>query len=81
MVIKKVKKMIRKKLYEYPIYDRLINELELEKDTTEGRDINSSIRSKNKINRAVESQVIKSINIDSKVKKGTKVEIIIPRKL
>lgn len=37
MVIKKVKKIIRKKLYEYPIYDRLINELELEKDTTEGR--------------------------------------------
>ena len=31
MVTKKVKKIIRKKLYEYPIYDRLINELELEK--------------------------------------------------
>ena len=26
MVTKKVKKIIRKKLYEYPIYDRLINE-------------------------------------------------------
>ena len=67
MVIKKVKKIIRKNLYEYPIYDRLINELELEKDTIGGRDINSSIRSKNKINRAVESQVIKNINIDSKI--------------
>ena len=67
MVIKKVKKIIRKKLYEYPIYDRLINELELEKDTIGGRDINSSIRSKNKINRAVESQVIKNINIDGKI--------------
>lgn len=67
MVTKKVKKIIRKKLYEYPIYDRLINELELEKDTAEGGDINSSIRSKNKINRKVESQVIKSINIDSKI--------------
>ena len=42
--------------------------MELEKDTTEGGDINSSIRSKNKINRAVESQVIKNINIDSKIK-------------
>ena len=51
MVTKKVKKIIRKKLYEYPIYERIINELELEKDTTEGGDINSSIRSKNKINR------------------------------
>lgn len=68
MVIKKVKKIIRKKLYEYPIYDRLINELELEKGTTEGGDINSSIKSKNKISRAVESQVIKNINIDSKIK-------------
>ena len=58
MVTKKIKKIIRKKLYEYPIFDRLINELEL----------NSSIRSKNKINRAVESQVIKNINIDSKIK-------------
>ena len=68
MVTKKVKKIIRKKLYEYPIYDRLINELELEKDTTEGGDINSSRRSKNKINRKVESQVIKNISIDSKIK-------------
>lgn len=67
MVTKKVKKIIRKKLYEYPIYDRLINELELEKDTTEGRDINSSIRSKNKISRATERQVIKNISIDSKI--------------
>ena len=67
MVSKKVKKIVRKKLYEYPIYDRLINELELEKDITEGRDINSSIRSKNKINRGIETQVIKSISIDSKI--------------
>ena len=67
MVTKKVKKIIRKKLYEYPIYDRLINELELEKDNTEGRDINSSIRSKNKISRATEGQVIKNISIDSKI--------------
>lgn len=67
MVTKKVKKIIRKKLYEYPIYDRLINELELEKDTTESRDINSSIRSKNKISRATEGQVIKNISIDSKI--------------
>ena len=52
MVTKKVKKIIRKKLYEYPIYDRLINELELEKDTVSGGDINSSIKSKNKISRA-----------------------------
>ena len=67
MVTKNVKKIIRKKLYEYPIYDRLINELELEKDTTESRDINSSIRSKNKISRATEGQVIKNISIDGKI--------------
>lgn len=68
MVTKKVKKIIRKKLYEYPIYERIINELELEKGTTEGGDINSSIRSKNKINRKVESQVIKNMSIDNKIK-------------
>ena len=67
MVTKKVKKIIRKKLYEYPIYDRLINELELEKDTVSGGEINSSIRSKNKISRATEGQVIKNISIDSKI--------------
>ena len=67
MVTKKVKKIIRKKLYEYPIYDRLINELELEKDTVSGVDINSSIRSKNKISRATEGQVIKNISIDGKI--------------
>ena len=67
MVTKKVKKIIRKKLYEYPIYNRLINELELEKDTVSGGDINSSIRSKNKISRATEGQVIKNISIDSKI--------------
>lgn len=67
MVTKKVKKIIRKKLYEYPIYDRLINELELEKDTVSDGDINSSIRSKNKISRATEGQVIKNISIDSKI--------------
>ena len=67
MVTKKVKKIIRKKLYEYPIYDRLINELELEKDTVSGEEINSSIRSKNKISRATEGQEIKNISIDSKI--------------
>ena len=67
MVTKKLKKIIRKKLYEYPIYDRLINELELEKDTVSGADINSSIRSKNKISRATEGQVIKNISIDGKI--------------
>ena len=48
MINKKVKKIIRKKLYEYTIYVRLLNELNLEKDTTEESDINSSIRSKYK---------------------------------
>lgn len=67
MVTKKIKKLIRKRLYEYPIYDRLINELELEKDTISGGDINSSIKSKNKISRATEGQVIKNISIDSKI--------------
>ena len=41
--------------------------MELEKDTTEGGDINSSIKSKNKISKKVESQVIKSMSIDNKI--------------
>ena len=77
MVTKKVKKIIRKKLYEYPIYDRLINELELEKDTVSGGDINSSIRSKNKISRATEGQVIKNISIDSKINEYKKWKALI----
>ena len=77
MVTKKVKKIIRKKLYEYPIFDRLINELELEKDTTEGGDRNSSIRSKNKINRKVESQVIKNISIHTKIKEYKEWKVLI----
>lgn len=67
MVTKKIKKIIRKKLYEYPIYDRLINELELERDTIEGMDINSSIRSKNKVSRNLENQIIKNISIENKI--------------
>lgn len=67
MVTKKIKKIIRKKLYEYPMYDRLINELELEKDSLEGMDINSSIRSKNKVNRKIENQIIKNISIENKI--------------
>lgn len=67
MVTKKIKKIIRKKLYEYSMYDRLINELELEKDSLEGMDINSSIRSKNKVNRKIENQIIKNISIENKI--------------
>lgn len=45
----------------------MINELNLEKNMTEGSDINSSIRSKYKISRKVESQVIKNINIGVRI--------------
>lgn len=68
MSVNKIKKFIRKKLYEYPLYDRLINDLEINKETKEGRDINSFIRSKNKISNSIESQVIKNIACDNKIK-------------
>ena len=77
MVTKKVKRIIRKKLYEYPIYERIINELELEKDTMEGGDINASIRSKNKISRKVETQVMKNMGIDNKIKEYQNWKILI----
>lgn len=68
MSVNKIKKFIRKKLYEYPLYDRLINDLEMDKETKEGGDINSFIRSKNKISNSIESQVIKNIACDNKIK-------------
>ena len=72
MIINKIKKIIRKRLYEYPLYDRLIKDLEMEKETKEGKDINSFIRSKNKISNSIESQVIKNIACDSKIKEYKK---------
>lgn len=67
MSINKIKKYIRKKLYEYPLYDRLIIELEQNKETATSKDINSFIQSKNKISNSVESKVIKNIACDQKI--------------
>lgn len=67
MSINRMKKFIRKKLYEYPLYDRLIIELEQNKETATSKDINSFIQSKNKISNSVESKVIKNIACDQKI--------------
>ena len=67
MSINRIKKFIRKKLYEYPLYDRLIIELEQNKETATSKDINSFIQSKNKISNSVESKVIKNIACDQKI--------------
>lgn len=68
MSVNKIKKFIRKKLYEYPLYDRLIKDLEMDKEAKEGKDVNSFIRSKNKISNSIESQVIRNIACDNKIK-------------
>lgn len=67
MSINRIKKFIRKKLYEYPLYDRLIIELEQDKEIETSKDINSFIQSKNKISNSVESKVIKNIACDQKI--------------
>lgn len=67
MRIYKIKKIVRKKLSEYPLFYKDIEELEEKKNLTINRDENSFIKSKNKISRNVEIEAIKSIEIDDKI--------------
>ena len=67
MRINKIKKIVRKKLSEYPMFYKDLEELEERKDLSINKDINSFIKSKNKINRSIESEVINNIEIDNKI--------------
>lgn len=67
MRINKIKKIVKKKLSEYPLFYKDIEELEEKKKKTPNRDINSFIRSKNNISRTVEMEAIKDIEIDNKI--------------
>lgn len=68
MRLNKVKKVVRKKIFEYPLFYKDIEELESKKSLSISKDENSFIRSKNKVNRAVETEAIRSIEIDNKIK-------------
>ena len=67
MRINKIKKIVKKKLSEYPLFYKDIEELEEKKKTTPNRDINSFIRSKNNISKTVEMEAIKDIEINNKI--------------
>ena len=64
MRVKKILNYAKSKVSEYPRIDSIVECLELKKD--------SFIRSKNKVNRTVESQAIKNINIDKKIEEYKK---------
>ena len=72
MIVKKILKYVKSKVSEYPRIDSIVECLELKKDIPNNVDVNSFIRSKNKVNRTVESQAIKNINIDKKIEEYKK---------
>ena len=67
--IKEVRKKVKNKLYQYPIFESMLKELQDEKNNcNSNRDINSYIRSKGKVNRNIENIVINNEIIDNKIK-------------
>lgn len=81
MRIKEIMNYVKIKVSEYPKIDSIIEGLELNKEIENNRDINSYIQSKNKINRTVEVQAIKNVNIDKKIKEYKKWKEIIKKEL
>jgi len=81
MRVKKILSSVREKINEYPKIDSIIEGLELSKNTENSKDVNSFIKSKNKINRAVELQAIKNINIDQKIDEYKKWQKLIKQEL
>lgn len=81
MRVKKILNYVKSKVSEYPRIDSIVECLELKKDIPNNVDVNSFIRSKNKVNRAVESQAIKNINIDKKIEEYKKWQSLIKKEL
>lgn len=67
MKINRVKRIVRKNLRDYSNYEKIIENLKNSKEISRGKDINSSIQSKNKVSNSVEVQAIRNINIDLKI--------------
>lgn len=81
MRVKKILNYAKSKVSEYPRIDSIVECLELKKDIPKIVDVNSFIRSKNKVNRTVESQAIKNINIDKKIEEYKKWQSLIKKEL
>ena len=81
MRVKKILSYVKIKVKEYPKIDSIIEGLELSKETQSNRDINSFIKSKNKINRTTEIQAVKNISIDKKIEEYRKWQKLIQDEL
>lgn len=81
MRLKKILSYVKLKVKEYPKIDSIIEGLELSKETQSNRDINSFIKSKNKINRTTEIQAVKNISIDKKIEEYRKWQKLIQDEL
>ena len=67
MKVHKIRKIIREQLKIYSCYEKIIVNLENSKNTTNKKDINSFIKSKNSVSCSTEIQAIKNIGIDEKI--------------
>jgi len=81
MKVKKILSSVREKINEYPKMNSIIEGLELSKNIESSKDVNSFIKSKNKINKAIELQAIKNINIDQKIDEYKKWQKLIKQEL
>lgn len=81
MRVKKILSYVKLKVKEYPKIDSIIEGLELSKETQSNRDINSFIKSKNKINITTEIQAVKNISIDKKIEEYRKWQKLIQDEL
>ena len=81
MRIKRILNFVKVKVSEYPRIDSIVESLEEQKETSNNRDINSFIRSKNRINRNIEFQAMKNIDIDNKIEEYRKWQSIIKEEL
>ena len=81
MKVKEILSYVKVKVSEYPKMDSIIEGLELSKETEKSKDINSFIRSKNKVSKNTEEQVLKNINIDKKIDEYKKWQNLIRNEL
>ena len=81
MKVKEILSYVKVKVSEYPKMDSIIEGLELRKENEKRKDVNSFIRSKNKVNKNTEEQVVRNINIDKKIDEYKKWQSLIKNEL
>ena len=81
MKVKKILNYVKRIVNEYPKINSIIDGLELSKENGINKDINSFIKSKNKINNTTELQALKNINFDKKIEEYNKWQNLIASEL